>query len=326
MVIAVDAVGGDHYPNSPVEGAVLAVEEDPSIEVILVGPEQLVQEELNKHVYDHERIHVHHAPQIVTMDESPIKAYKGKPQSSISVGLQLHKTGESDAFVSNGNTGALLTISMFTLGKLEGVLRPTIATLYPTIAGFRLLVDAGANLELKPEMYQQFGLMASVYAENVMGIENPRIGLMNVGHEPEKGTELLQNTHELMKDLPNFVGNLEGRDLLSGKADVFVCDGLVGNILLKFGESIPENLQRIIGAKLKSNAIDRDSAKQVVQVIKSALAEFNYESVGGIPFLGVNGVSLVGHGGSTPLATKNMIVNAANCVRSDLNKKITASL
>lgn len=326
MVIAVDAVGGDHYPSSPVEGAVLAVDKNPELEVILLGPEQLVQDELSKHEYDRNRIHVHHAPQIIGMEESPTKAFKTKQQSSVTLGLQLHHKGECDAFVSNGNTGALLTISTFILGKLEGVIRPTVATLYPTIYGFRLLVDAGANLEVKPEAMEQFALMASMYAQSVMNIEEPKIGLLNVGHEKEKGTEELRETYQMLEKHSNFVGNLEGRDILPGKADVYLCDGVVGNILLKFGESIPENLQKIIGDSLKKQQIDYDKMKMVSQIMKQALAEFNYETVGGLPFLGVNGVSLVGHGGSTPLATKNMIFNASRCVNTELNKKITSTL
>ena len=269
---------------------------------------------------------MHHAPQIIGMEESPTKAFKTKQQSSVTLGLQLHQKGECDAFVSNGNTGALLTISTFILGKLEGVIRPTVATLFPTIYGFRLLVDAGANLEVKPEAMEQFALMASMYSQSVMNIEEPKIGLLNVGHEKEKGTEDLRETYKMLEKYDNFIGNLEGRDLLSGKADVFLCDGVVGNILLKFGESIPENLQKIIGSSLKSQQIEHDQIKSISHILKQALAEFNYETVGGLPFLGVNGISLVGHGGSTPLATKNMIFNASRCVNAELNEKITSTL
>lgn len=326
MVIAVDAVGGDHYPQSPVVGAIQATEEHEGVVIVLVGPEELIHKELEKHEFDPKKISVTHAPEIIEMDESPAQAVKSKKNSSISVGLGMQKVGKCDGFISAGNTGALLAASTFLLGKLEGVIRPTIAATYPTLKGFRLLLDAGANLEMRPDMYLQFARMGTIYAREVMNIENPAVGLLNVGEEEEKGTEVLKEAHQLLKRLPNFVGNIEGRDILFGKADVFVCDGYVGNVTLKFGESIPEALEQFLGVAVREGSLEASKAREVGNILNNSLSQFNYENVGGIPFLGVNGVSMVGHGGSSPLAIKNMILNAVKCIEHKINEKIVASL
>lgn len=326
MIVAVDAAGGDFYPKNPVEGAIQATEENSDLTVILVGPENIVKKELANHAYDKKRILIHDAPQVIGMDETPAQAVKTKQQSSIVVGIGLHKAGKCDAFVSAGNTGALLAASMFILGKLKGVLRPTIASYYPTIKGFRLLVDAGANLEIKPETAIQFAKMAEIYCEQILKIETPKVGLLNVGEEEGKGTDLLKEIFTTLKDDANFIGNVEGKDILSGKADVYLCDGLVGNIVLKFGESIPDILQKMIGATIKDMDLSPDEIQNIQKVLHTALSPFNYENVGGIPFLGVNGVSIVGHGGSSPLAIKNMIKSAVQTVKHDVNGKIVASL
>ncbi|HET8865895.1 MAG TPA: phosphate acyltransferase PlsX [Gracilimonas sp.] len=326
MIVAVDAAGGDFYPKNPVEGALQAIEENSELTVLLVGPEDLIKKELADHSYDEKRVLVHDAPQVIGMEESPAQAVKTKQQSSIVVGIGLHKAGKCDAFVSAGNTGALLAASMFILGKLKGVLRPTIAAYYPTIKGFRLLVDAGANLEIKPETAAQFSKMAEIYCQQILNIDTPKVGLLNVGEEEGKGTDVLKEIFNDLKEDENFIGNVEGKDILSGKADVYLCDGLVGNIVLKFGESIPEILQKMIGAAVKDMNLSEKEIQNIQKVLHTALSPFNYENVGGIPFLGVNGVSIVGHGGSSPLAIKNMIKSAVQTVENDVNGKIVASL
>jgi glycerol-3-phosphate acyltransferase PlsX len=326
MIVAVDAAGGDFYPKNPVEGALQAIEENSELTVLLVGPEDLIKKELEDHSYDEKKVLIHDAPQIIGMEESPAQAVKTKQQSSIVVGIGLHKAGKCDAFVSAGNTGALLAGSMFILGKLKGVLRPTIASYYPTIKGFRLLVDAGANLEIKPETAVQFSKMAEIYCEQILKINSPKIGLLNVGEEEGKGTEVLKEIFNTLKEEDNFIGNVEGKDILSGKADVYLCDGLVGNIVLKFGESIPDIVQKMIGSAVKDMDLSEKEIQNIQKVLHTALSPFNYENVGGIPFLGVNGVSIVGHGGSSPLAIKNMIKSAVQTVENDVNGKIVASL
>lgn len=326
MIIAVDAVGGDHYPEHPVAGAVQAVQETDDLTVILLGPEEMLRDELKNHDFDETRLQVHDAPQIIAMDESPAQAVKTKQDSSIAIGLKLQKAGKCAGFVSAGNTGALLAASTLVLGRLKGVIRPTIAATYPTVKGYRLLLDAGANLEMRTDMYRQFAIMGSIYAEQVLGVDDPKVGLLNVGEEPEKGTSLLKEAHADLKNLPNFIGNIEGRDIFSARADVFVCDGLVGNILLKFGESIPSALKQMLGAGIRKAGLNENEAEKVGLVLKTALAEFDYENIGGVPFLGVDGISMVGHGGSSPLAMKNMIFSAVKCVESNVNDRIVASL
>lgn len=325
--IGVDAVGGDHFPEAQIKGSLLALEEDPELKITLFGPEEV----LHSHIahlpeYQSGKLQFIHAPQIVGMDESASSAVKSKPHSSIAVALSCQKEGKCDAFVSAGNTGALLAASMLLLGKLDGVSRPTIGAVYPTLSGFRLLVDAGANLELRPEHYVQFARMGVIYVREMMGIPNPKVGLLNVGEEAEKGTEELREAYKALSDMECFVGNIEGRDIFPAKADVFLCDGMLGNVLLKFGESIPEALSLMIAKKMKEKNLSPETQHEVVSLLKEALQAFNYEHVGGVPFLGVNGVSMVGHGGSTSLAIKNMIINAAKYVRLDLNKKIVDSL
>ncbi|MDZ7806749.1 MAG: phosphate acyltransferase PlsX [Gracilimonas sp.] len=326
MIVAVDAAGGDHYPKNPVEGAIQAVDENTELTVLLVGPEDIIIKELENHEYDKDRVLIQDAPQVIGMEESPAQAVKTKRQSSIVVGLGLHKAGKCDAFVSAGNTGALLAASMFILGKLDGVLRPTIASYYPTLKGFRLLVDAGANLEIKPETAAQFAQMAQIYCQQILKIDSPKVGLLNVGEEEGKGTECIKEIHDHLKSFPNFIGNVEGKDILPGKADVYISDGFVGNIVLKFGESIPETLEKMIGKAVMDMDLSQEDLKKITTVLRTALAPFNYENVGGIPFLGVNGVSIVGHGGSSPLAIKNMIKSAVKTVENDVNGKIVASL
>lgn len=326
MIIAVDAAGGDYYPQSPVEGSIKAIEENSDLTIILVGPEDIINDELSKHEYDEQRLMVQHAPEIIEMDESPAQAVKTKQKSSIVTGIGMHKASKCDAFVSAGNTGALLAASTFLLGKLEGVSRPTIAAVYPTVKGPRLVLDVGANLEVRPSMFVEFAKMGRIFASEIMDVDDPQVGLLNVGEEEEKGTDNLKEAYKELTALSNFVGNVEGRDIFSAKADVFLCDALVGNIVLKFGESIPEALEVFIKKGIKKLQLGKEEAGLVGKVLKASLQEFDPERVGGVPFLGVDGLSMVGHGSSSPLAVKNMILNAAKCVEHDINKKIVASL
>ena len=246
MIIAVDAAGGDYYPKNPVQGALEAVKEFSQLTVLLVGPEELVQQELSRHSYDSSRIQIIDSPEVVGMTDSASAALKQKPNSSIAKGIGLHKKGLCHGFVSAGNTGALLAASMFILGKLEGISRPTVATYYPSLEGFRLIIDAGANLEIKPEMALQFALMGQVYAKEIMGIMQPRVGLLNVGEEKGKGTELLKEIYGVLQQMPSFIGNVEGRDILMPKADIYITDGFMGNIILKLGESLPGILKKLV--------------------------------------------------------------------------------
>lgn len=326
MKIAVDAVGGDNYPEYPVQGALNALTENSSIEILLAGPEGLIQNELDKHDYDQSRVSILHAPEIVGMEESASSPLKNKQSSSIALGLKAHKEKECMAFVSAGNTGALLAASMLTLGKLDGVIRPTIAAPYPTIKGVSLLIDAGANLELRPDMYRQFAKMAVIFCKEILNYKKPTIGLLNIGEENEKGTDTHKEAYKLLSELDGFKGNIEGKDILFGKTDIYLTDGFTGNTILKFGESIPDVLKYILSEVMKSENTPEDQQQQIYGLISKGLDTFNYEHIGGVPFLGVNGTSLVGHGGSSPLAIQNMILNAVQCVENEVNRKIVDSL
>lgn len=326
MLIAVDAVGGDHFPERPVQGAIEAINENSELQILLIGPEDLIRKELDRTEYHSNRIHILHAPEIIGMTESPATAVKQKRNSSINIGLSAHKQGSCSAFVSAGNTGALLAASMFLLGKLDGVIRPTIAATFPTMKGISLLVDAGANLELKPAMYLQFAKMCSIFSREILEIKDPTVGLLNIGEEEEKGLDIHREVFQLLSDLPNFYGNIEGRDILFGKTDIYLTDGFTGNIVLKFGESIPEVLIHMLKKTMSAESIDEQTQKLIFDVIAKTMNSFNYEHVGGIPFLGVNGLSLVGHGGSSVTAIKNMILNAVRCVEFEINDKIVQSL
>lgn len=326
MVIAVDAAGGDFYPENPIQGGIEALKSDESLKLIFVGPEDIITKELSSHSYDKNRVQVLHAPDIVTMDDPASAALKTKKNSSIAVGISAHKDEKCDAFVSAGNTGALLAASTIILGKLEGVIRPTIAAPFPTIRGISLLIDAGANLELKPDMYLQFAKMGTIYCKEILNISKPTIGLLNVGEEAEKGTDLHKEAHKLLSGLDNFYGNIEGKDILSGKTDIFLTDGFNGNIILKFGESIPGMLKNIVGKAVQEMKLSEKDQQMVYKLLAETMQAFNYERVGGVPFLGINGVSLVGHGGSSAVATKNMILGASEYVKLRVNDKIISSV
>ncbi len=326
LKIAIDAVGGDHYPQHPVKGAIEAATERPDLQMILVGPERMVSEEVEKQGFNGDNIHIVDAPEIIGMDESPAAAVKTKRHSSIAIGLGMHAQKKCDAFVSAGNTGALLAASMFILGKLEGVMRPTIGSTYPSIEGNKFMLDVGANIEVKPEALVQFGIMGKVFVENLLEIKNPRLGLMNVGEEEEKGRETVRLAYQLLKDRSDFVGNIEGRDVMQGKADVYICDGFVGNLLLKLGESIPSNIFHILKISDRVKGLDKEEAELIFSVLKDVMQPFDYQLVGGVPFLGVNGVSLVGHGGSTPLAIKNSVYSAEKMIKTKVNRQIEEAL
>ncbi|MCH8568286.1 MAG: phosphate acyltransferase PlsX [Balneolales bacterium] len=324
--IAVDAVGGDHYPQNPVAGAINAVSERDSMHIILLGPEKLISEEIEKQGYSGNKISVVNAPDIIGMHESPATAIKTKQNSSIAVGLTMHAKQMCDAFFSAGNTGALLGASMFILGKIEGVHRPTIGSIYPSIDGNKFMLDVGANIDVKPEALVQFGLMGKIFVQNLLSIKEPRLGLMNVGEEEEKGREAVRQAYQLLKNRTDFVGNIEGRDILQGKADVYICDGFVGNMLLKLGESIPENVLRILKVSEIGQSLSDEEFGFIKTTLLTALSAFDYQLIGGVPFLGVNGISLVGHGGSSELAIKNSIFTAEKMIQLKVNHQLREAL
>lgn len=327
--VAVDAVGGDHAPGVVVEGAVQALRDsDGDLHVVLVGPENTIRSLLAEHDTQGLPLDVLDAPEVIGMAESPTTAVKTKTRSSIHVGLGAHKQGAVDAFASAGNTGAVMAASLFILGRLPGVARPALPGYFPTTKSYSIVIDVGANVDSKPEHLAQFAQMGQVYAERVMQREHATVGLLNVGEERGKGNEAAKAAHELIAELDgvNFIGNMEGRDIMHHAADVIVCDGFVGNIVLKLGESLTTVLPQLIGAEVKRQGLSAEEIGLIKRVFGNVTKPFNYEEYGGVPLLGVDGAVLIGHGGSSARAIAEMIRRAAAGARHDVRGAIAAAL
>jgi len=306
MKIGLDIMGGDFAPEAAVLGAILAYKEISDSKLVLIGDKEVAIKILQDNNFDPANFEFVHTTEVIGMGEHPTKAIVQKPDSSIAVGYNLLKDGHIQAFSSAGNTGAMLVGAMFSVKTIAGVSRPAITTIVPKLkGGLGVLLDVGANADCKPDVLVQFGVLGSLLAQSVYDIDNPRVALMNIGEEEEKGNILSQATYPLMKEtsLFNFVGNVEGRDLFSETADVYVCDGFTGNVILKLAESF---YVITLKKQLKDEFFDR----------------FNYEQYGGSPILGVNAPVVVGHGISSPEAIKNMVLLSKNMVESSLVDKI----
>ncbi len=311
MRIALDAMGGDFAPEAIVEGALLAAKElSEDFKLVLVGIKEVIQKLIDESGESNEKIEIVHADEIIEMGEHPTKALSQKPNSSIAVGYYLLKEGKVDAFCGAGNTGAMHVGAMFSMKPIEGILRPALISHVPKTDGtVGLLLDVGANTDCKPEVLSQFGQLGHIYAKNVLEIANPRVALMNLGEEEKKGNLHAQAAHQLLKANPhiNFIGNIEGRDLFFNMADVVVCDGFIGNVILKMAESI----------------YDIASHRNIQDPFFDQL---NYEAIGGSPILGINGNVVIGHGISSAKAVKNMVVIAQKMVSSNLTNKLKQGL
>lgn len=329
MKIALDAMGGDFAPAAIVRGGIEAVRiSENRFEIIFVGNQQAIEAELERHHRIQDlKISIVHASEQIEMHDSPTAALKKKKDSSISVATRLHKEGKVDAIVSAGNTGAVMASALFGLGRIPGVSRPAIGTFMPNINGVSLLIDSGANIDCKAIHLLSFGIMGSIFIERLLGIPEPKVGLLSIGEEPNKGNELTLQTYKLLnQSRVNFIGNIEGRDVLRGVADVVVCDGFVGNIILKFGESLSNvfslSLKRNIGKRILSNL----GAFLLIPAFKRTKQIFDWEEYGGVPLLGVNGVCIICHGKSSPKAIKNAITEAEKIVREKVNDNIRAEI
>ncbi len=324
IIIAVDAMGGDNAPFEIVKGCVSASKEHKNIKIILVGREDDVQNELDKYEYDKLKINVINADEIIATDEVPTSAIKNKKNSSMVIGLNLVKSGEAAAFISAGNTGALLTGAVTIIKRIKGVERPALGTLMPMENGkSSLLIDAGANVDAKPSYLVQFAKMGSVYMENVMGIENPKIGLINIGAEKEKGNTLTKETYELLEQADiNFVGNIEARDLFLGEVDVMVCDAFVGNVVLKFAEGFVKSIMRIIKRELLAGFLSKIGAMLSAGAFKRLKKYFDYSKVGGAPFIGLSGLVVKAHGNSEEKDIVGAINQCIKFIESDIVNKI----
>jgi glycerol-3-phosphate acyltransferase PlsX len=320
--VAVDAMGGDHAPEVVVAGAVDAVRET-DVRVLLTGPTAQVKSELAKYRFASDRIEVVDASEVVEMDESPAAAIRKKRNSSINVGIQLVKDGRADAFFSAGNTGAAVCAATLKLGCLEGIERPGIATMMPTEAGATLIIDVGANITPKPMHLVQYGIMGAAYFEKMLDRSNPRVGLMNVGEEESKGTDFVKETYQLLEQAPvNFIGNVEGKHIFSGHCDVIVCDGFVGNVILKVSEAIAETITSFLKKELAASPWGRLGYLLARGCFRNFKKRLDYSEYGGAPLLGVNGIVIIGHGRSNAKAVKNAIRFAKEEVERHVNDRI----
>ena len=323
MKIVVDAMGGDHAPEAAVEGAVMAAREYET-EIILTGLSDQIHSILNRLDPDHHlSIQVVHADEVVEMHDSPSKVLRSKRKSSMKIGLDLIKEGTAAAFLSAGNTGAVLAYSTIILRPLKGVDRPAIAIQLPTLKGEAILLDAGANVDCKTNQLFQFGIMGHVFAEYILGKKNPLVGLLSIGEEDGKGNEIVKEAFQMLKASHiNFIGNVEGKEVYRGNADVIVCDGFTGNVALKISESLAE----MIGSNLKRLFKSNWLSKLGYLLLKPKLNEFkkkvDYSETGGAPLLGVNGVVIIAHGSSSPKAIKNAINRARELSEKNINAHI----
>lgn len=322
MRIAVDAMGGDDAPSIVVKGAVQAVQHAPDdVQVLLFGPEEPVRSALA--AYDEAAdlpIRVVDAPEVIGMGEAPGAAVKGKPHSSIHRGLGAVKQGQADAFVSAGNTGAIMGAALFILGRVPGVERPTIIGFFPTYEGACLVTDIGTNVDCKPEQLVQFARMSSIYARHIFENDDPVVALLNIGEEPGKGNEQAKAAYDLLDQATDihFRGNIEGGDIFAHAADIVICDGFVGNVLLKFGESVTTVLPRFARHEMERQGLAADEQQLVGRVLEGVKKSFDAEEHGGAPLLGVDGHVLIGHGRSSARAVRQMILSAADAAARDV--------
>lgn len=325
-------MGGDHAPANVVAGAIDALVESQSrFTLLLVGKEELIREELGKHPSARavqNAFNIVNARQVIEFEDDATAVVKKKTDSSLAVAAALHRDGAAEAFVSAGHTGAMLSAGIFILGRMNGVGRPTIGALIPTASQTpSLLVDAGTSVDCKPRHLFEFGVMGAMYVEAMLGKANPSVGLLSIGEEDNKGNEVTLEAFALLKHSKlNFFGNVEGRDILKGKVDVVVCDGFVGNVLLKFGESVPSFFKAKFSAFAQKSFLNALVALIARSGMRTVMKELDYQEHGGVPLLGVNGVSIIGHGGSTPKAIKNMIYRAEEMVQRKVNDKIRAAM
>ncbi|MFH1191287.1 MAG: phosphate acyltransferase PlsX [Candidatus Omnitrophota bacterium] len=326
MKIVVDAYGGDYAPDVVIEGSLAAVKEY-GVEVILVGDKPKIEQLLKKAKYTGSNISIEHASEVIQMCESAANSVRRKRNSSIVIGLNLVKEGKADAFFSAGNTGAVVCAATLELRLLPGIERPGIGLIMPTLKGISLIIDVGANIDPKPTQLLQYGFMADAYCKFILNKSNPTVGLLNIGEEEKKGTEFLREAYELLeKSRLNFIGNIEGKDLFSGKCDIIVCDGFVGNVALKVSESAAGAMQIFLKRHLLSNIWGKIGLIFMLPSLKRFKKEIDYAEYGGALLLGINGVVIIGHGRSNKKAIKNAIRVAKEEVERQVNLKILEAI
>ncbi len=326
--VAVDAMGGDNAPAEIVKGAIDAVLASKKLKVYLVGRRDAVEAELSKYSFPAEQVEVVHAEEVIEMAEPPVMAIRRKKESSIVVAMNMVKRGECDAYVSAGSTGANLVGGQLIVGRIRGVERPPLAPLLPTAKGTSLLVDCGANVDARPSHLVQFAKMGSIYMEHVMGIEKPRVAIVNIGSEEEKGNALVKETYPLLKECTdiNFIGSIEARDIPSGYADVIVCEAFVGNVILKLYEGVGATLIKEVKRGMMSSLRSKIGALLVKPALKQTLKRFDTEEHGGAPMLGLNGLVVKSHGSSNAVEIKNSILQCITFTEQDINGKIRENI
>lgn len=322
--IAVDAMGGDHAPGEVVKGAVEAVCQEKDIRVCLLGRQDEIGKELSKYSYPDGQIRVAHAEEVIEMSEPPVAAIRRKKKSSIVMGMNMVKQKEADAFVSAGSSGAILVGGQVIVGRIKGVERPPLAPLIPTEKGVSLLIDCGANVDARPSHLLQFARMGSIYMEHVAGVRNPRVAIVNIGAEEEKGNALVKETYPLLKacgDI-NFIGSIEAREIPRGGADVVVCEAFTGNVILKLYEGLSGTLLDVVKQGLMSSPVSKAGALLIKPALKKTLKSFDASAYGGAPLLGLNGLVVKIHGSSKAVEVKNAIIQCVTFKKQEINEKI----
>lgn len=326
MKIVLDAMGGDNAPAVEVEGAIQAVQEF-GHDLILVGDESRIKKEMEKHGFSSDKITLKHASEVIEMHDPAAISVRRKRDSSIVVGMDLLKKDQADAFVSAGNTGAVVCAATLSLRLLPGIERPGIGIVIPTLKGTSMIIDVGANINTKPIHLLQYGIMADAYSRYILGKTNPSVGLLSVGEEESKGTEFIKEAHTLLSESKlNFSGNIEGRDVYAGKVDVILCDGFVGNVILKISESVADTIMQSLKQEIKADFLATIGAVLSHSAFSELKRKMDYSERGGALLLGVDGRCIISHGSSTPKAIKNAIRVAAEFVKQDVNKHIIEEL
>ena len=322
--VAVDAMGGDNAPVEIIKGAVQAINESSKVKVYLVGMQDVLEKELAGYTYNKEQLEVVPATEIIETAEPPVMAIRKKKDSSLVMALNLVKDGTCDAYVSAGSTGATLVGGQVLVGRIKGVERPPLAPLIPTEKGCALLIDCGANVDARPSYLVQFAKMGSIYMENVMGVKNPKVGIVNIGAEEEKGNALVKETFPLLKNCPdiNFIGSVEARDIPAGAADVIVCEAFVGNVILKTYEGVGATLIKKVKAGMMTSLRSKIGALLVKPALKNTLKQFDLEQYGGAPMLGLKGLVVKTHGSSKAVEIKNSILQCITFTEQKINEKI----
>ena len=324
--IAVDAMGGDHAPADIVDGAVLGAKEF-GVHVILVGDQDAVEKELKRHSVSADQVSIRHAPQKVEMHDSPSTVVRRKRQSSVWIATELVKQGEASCIISAGNTGAMMATGLFILGPLKGVERPAIATPLPTLLGTSILIDAGANVDCKPLHLLQFALMGHEYSKWIFDKPEPKVGLLGIGEEDVKGNEVTKEALKILKASSiNFIGNIEGRDVFTGMADVIVCDGFTGNVALKISEGLADAIGKLLRKEIGNSFMNRMGYLVLRKAFRAFRKRLDYAEYGGAPLLGVNGISIICHGHSSPKAIKNAIRVAKRLAENQVNSRIARDI